>query len=98
MVSEAVDSLSLLRVTTSDGVELYPAFQVQGGKPMNELAKVLGVLRTGVNDPWMWTQWLNTPLTDEDGVERPTNAQRLREGQLGDVLLEAEHDAASWRS
>lgn len=97
-MSEAVDSLSLLRVTTSDGVELYPAFQVQGGKPMNELAKVLGVLRTGVNDPWMWTQWLNTPLTDDDGVERPTNAQRLREGQLGDVLLEAEHDAASWRS
>lgn len=98
MASEAVDSLSLLRVTTSDGVDLYPAFQIWDGKPVGGLADVLRVLRTGVDNQWTWAQWLNTPLTDEDGVEQPTNVQRLREGQLADVLREAMHDAAVWRS
>lgn len=96
-VNMAADSLALLRLTTSDGVELYPAFQVQDGEPQGDLADVLRVLRTGINDPWTWAQWLNTSLTDE-GVAQPTNMERLREGQLADVLLEAEHDAASWRS
>ncbi|MEJ6553403.1 hypothetical protein PQI51_00010 [Microbacterium esteraromaticum] len=98
MVSEAVHSLSLLRVTTSDGVDLYPAFQIWDGKPVGGLADVLRVLRTGVDSQWTWAQWLSTPLTDEDGVEQPTNVQRLREGQLADVLREAKHDAAVWRS
>lgn len=96
-VTEAAESLALLRLTTSDGVDLYPAFQVQDGEPQRDLADVLRVLRTGVDDPWTWAQWLNTPLADEDGVEQPSNIQRLREGQLADVLLEAEHDAAAWR-
>ena len=60
-------------------------------------AAALDVLRTGVDNPWTWAQWLNTPLTDDDGVEQPANIERLREGQLADVLLEAEHDAAAWR-
>ncbi|WP_336644611.1 hypothetical protein [Microbacterium sp. USHLN186] len=98
MVNEAVDSLALLRLTTSDGVQLYPAFQIWDGRPASDLADVLRVLRTGVNDPWTWAQWLNTPLTDEDGVEQPANIERLREGQLADVLLEAKHDAAVWGS
>lgn len=96
-VNEAADSLALLRLTTADGVELYPAFQIQDGEPLRGLAKVLRVLRTGVNDPWTWAQWLNTPLSDENGVLQLTNAQRLREEQLGDVLREAQHDAAAWR-
>lgn len=96
-VNEAAASLALLRLTTSDGVDLYPAFQVQDGEPQRDLADVLRVLRTGVDDPWTWAQWLNTPLADEDGVEQPANVERLREGQLADVLLEAEHDAAAWR-
>lgn len=98
MVSEAVDSLSLLRVTTSDGIDLYPAFQIWDGKPVGGLADVLRVLRTGVDNQWTWAQWLNTPLTDEHGISQPTNVQRLREGQLADVLREAKHDAAVWRS
>lgn len=97
-VNEAAESLALLRLTTSDGVELYPAFQVWDDKPVVGLAEVLRVLRTGVDAPWAWAQWLNTPLTDEDGVEQPTNVQRLREEQLADVLREAKHDAAVWRN
>jgi hypothetical protein len=96
-VNEAADSLALLRLTTSDGVECYPAFQVQDGEPLNGLADVLRVLRSGVDAPWTWAQWLNTPLTDEDGVVQPANIERLRAGQLTEVLLEARHDAATWR-
>ena len=95
--AEAAESLTLLKLTTSDGVELYPAFQIWDGRPASDLADVLRVLRSGVDDPWTWAQWLNTPLTDEDGVEQPANIERLREGQLADVLVEAEHDAAAWR-
>ncbi len=97
-VTEASESLALLKLTTSDGVELYPAFQVQGGELASGLGKVLRVLRTGVDDPWTWAQWLNTPLIDEGGFVQPANIERLRQGQLADVLLEASHDAAAWRS
>lgn len=96
-VVEAADSLALLKLTTDDGVDLYPAFQIWDGEPVPGLVEVLRVLHTGVNGPWTWAQWLNTPLTDEDGVEQPSNAQRLREGHLADVLLEAKRDAAAWR-
>lgn len=97
-VNEAADSLALLRLTTSDAVDLYPAFQIWNGEPARDLAEILRVLRTGVNAPWTWAQWLNTSLTDEDGVGHPSSIQRLREGQLADVLLDAKHDAAVWRS
>lgn len=97
-VTEAADSLALLKLTTSDEVELYPAFQLGDGEPVDGLADVLRVLRTGVNAPWTWAQWLHTPFTDEDGVEHPANIERLGGGQLADVLLEAKHDAAVWRS
>jgi hypothetical protein len=97
-VDEAAESLALLRMTTSDGVQLFPAFQIWDAKPVGGLADVLRVLRSGVDAPWTWAQWLNTPTTDEDGVVQPTNIERLREGQLADVLVEAQHDVASWRS
>lgn len=97
-VTEAADSLALLKLPTDDEVDLYPAFQLRDGEPVDGLTDVLRVLRTGVNAPWTWAQWLNTPLTGEDGVEQPSNIQRLREGQLADVLREAKHDATVWRS
>lgn len=97
-VIEAADSFTLLRLTTDDGAELYPVFQLWDGKPVGGLADVLRVLRTGVDAPWTWAQWLNTRLTDEEGVEQPANIQRLREGRLADVLLDAGHDAAAWRT
>ena len=97
-VTEAADSLSLLELTTDDGVKLYPVFQIWDAKPVGGLADVLRVLRSGVDAPWTWAQWLNAPLTDEDGGEQPTNIQRLREGQLADVLRDAQHDAAAWQS
>ncbi|GAA2887300.1 hypothetical protein [Microbacterium esteraromaticum] len=95
---EAAESLVLLKLTTSDGVELYPAFQIQDGQPAKGLAEVLRVLNSGTHSSWAWAQWLNAPLTGDDGVEQPANMQRLREGQLADVLLEAKQDAAVWRS
>lgn len=96
-VNEAAESIALLRLRTSDGVELYPAFQLLDGKPVVGLADVLRTLRSGADAPWTWAQWLNTPLTDDDGFVQPANIERLRAGQLTEVLLEARHDAAAWR-
>lgn len=96
-LSVAVKALDVLELVTDDGLRLYPAFQFDDGRPVHGLAAVLRVLRAGVNSPWTWAQWLNTPL-DHDGVIQPANIDRLRAGQLDDVLLEARNDAAVWRS
>ncbi|MCT1394659.1 hypothetical protein M4D51_02855 [Microbacterium sp. p3-SID338] len=96
-LSTAVAALEILEVTTSDEVVLYPAFQVWEGRIMENLGAVLQVLSTGTGSAWTWVQWLNSPLV-YDGVEQPKNIDRLRQGQLDDLLLEARHDAAAWRS
>lgn len=97
-VHEAAESLKLLKLETSDGVSLYPRFQVWEGRPVEGLVEVLRVLRTGVNSPWTWAQWLNTALTDENGERQPSAIEELRAGHLDDVLLEAQHDAWAWSS
>lgn len=95
---EAVASLRLLELRTDDGVLLYPQFQVWNGTVVDGLPEVLRVLRTGIEDSWTWAQWLNTRLPGSDGVDEPSSIERLREGHLDYVLLEAKHDAWSWSS
>jgi hypothetical protein len=95
-VSKAVSELRVLRLVTSDGVTLYPAFQVRGGKLVPGLREVLTVLRSGLDDPWTWAQWLNTPLRDDRGEILPRNIDRLAVGDLDGVLNDARHDAAAW--
>lgn len=95
-VADAVDSLRLLAVTTSDGVTLYPAFQVWGGRVVEGLAEVLQVLRTGTASRWTWAQWLNTVIADGD-ADPSSPIDELRAGRLDVVLRDAEHNAAAWR-
>lgn len=97
-VVEAAASLRLLELRTDDGVLLYPQFQLWNGTVVDGLPEVLCVLRTGIEDSWTWAQWLNTRLPGSDGVDEPSNIERLRQGQLDVVLLEAKRDAWSWSS
>lgn len=96
-VTAAAASLQILELLTDDDVLLYPAFQIRDGRVVEGLGQVLQTLSTGTRGRWTWAQWLNTPLV-QDGVERPRNIDRLHQGLLDDVLLEAGHDAAAWRS
>ncbi|MFF7291640.1 hypothetical protein ACFY9N_03815 [Microbacterium sp. NPDC008134] len=93
---EAVAALEVLELVTEDDVRLYPAFQFDDGRPVPHLADVLTVLHSGVESPWTWAQWLNTPLVTDVGGELPRNIDRLRAGALGELLLEARNDAYAW--
>lgn len=95
---KAVAAVEVLELVTEDGVRLYPAFQFDDGRPVPHLTEVLTVLHSGVESPWTWAQWLNTPLINDAGQGLPSNIDRLRAGQLGEVLLEARHDAYVWGS
>ncbi len=60
-LSKAVRERRALRLDTSDQRTLYPAFQVRNGALVPGLSEVLPILGEGVDDPWTWAQWLNTP-------------------------------------
>ncbi|MBM3715518.1 MAG: hypothetical protein FJW64_07260, partial [Actinobacteria bacterium] len=76
----ATTELHLLTLTTSDNVVLYPAFQVDQGRLVDGLTAVLAVLRSGIDDPWTWAQWLNTVPVEGDDTRRRIDA--LRDGAL----------------
>lgn len=92
-VSRAGRELRLLEVWTSDGLALYPAFQVQSGHIVRGLAEVLQVLRTGTAGRWTWVQFLNVSVAGET-----THIQHLRAGRVDDVLRRAHQEAAAWGS
>lgn len=96
-IADAGDALRLLALRTSDGVTLYPAFQIQDGEVVAGLAEVLQVLRTGIDSGWTWAQWLNVAVPDNDSVSS-RNIDKLRAGFLNVVLRDAERDAAAWRA
>lgn len=92
-LDEAAVELRVLRLRTEDGAGLFPAFQVRDGHVHPQLQPVLEVLRSGIDDPWTWAQWLHTPRLD--GV---VQMDKLWAGHLADVVREAGHDARAWRS
>ncbi|KSU54829.1 hypothetical protein SAMN05216418_1806 [Microbacterium enclense] len=92
-VADAAAELRALRLRTADGRNLYPAFQVQDDHVHPHLQQVLLVLKSGIDDPWTWAQWLNTEMDSE-----PSPMSRLWAGDLSGVLRDAEHDAWAWRS
>lgn len=94
----AAGLLQILELLTDDDVLLYPAFQVREGRLVPGLTQVLEVLSTGTKGRWTWAQWLNTRVDDGNGGEEPSAIERLREGDLDGVLLEARHDAWAWSS
>lgn len=97
-VSEAVTSLALLELETSDGTVLYPAFQVREGRVVDGVGEVLQVLSTGTSSTWTWAQWLNTPVDNETGEEASSAIEQIHAGHLDEVLRDARHTAAAWRS
>lgn len=94
-VANAVEVLDLLELDTIEGKMLYPAFQVSDGRIVAGLAEVLGTLHTGTESRWTWAQCLNSTGCAEES-RRPIDM--LKDGELDQVLLEARHDAWSWRS
>lgn len=92
-VFEAAAELRVLCLRTSDGCDLFPAFQIRDGHVVPELKSVLTVLRSAVDDPWWWARWLNTPR--HDGV---VHIHELWAGRIAEVTRAAEHDAWAWRS
>lgn len=94
-VTDAGNDLRLLMLTTDDGVDLFPSFQLHDGNIVEGLHDVLRVLETGTTSRWTWAQWLNVELADADP---PRNITLLYEGRLEGALRDARHDAWSWSS
>ncbi|MFK3672420.1 hypothetical protein ACI2IX_19815 [Leifsonia aquatica] len=87
----------ILRLWTSDGKAVFPAFQFgPNGETLPGLRAVLGALAEGHDDAWLWAQWLNG-LATTSSTDRPrTNAELLRAGQTSTVLERARRTAAAW--
>ncbi len=98
-VTAAAARLDLLALTTSDGVVLYPAFQVVDGAVVTGLGEVLRTLQTGFDSSLMWTLWLlgNPPLTGET-CRRPSYMEQLTAGDVDGVVRAALHTAWAWRA
>lgn len=93
-VSKQADAGKLLRLRTPDHRTVYPTFQFrEDGVSLPHLASVLHALERGVNDPWTWALWLNTPTRTFDGRSA---VEMLWAGSVPEVVAAAEHAAASW--
>lgn len=92
-IAEAANNLAALRLPTADDIDLFPEFQVRDGRVYPDLFPVLATLRSGVDDPWTWAQWLNTEVRGE-----PSHMSRLWTGDLEGVLRDAGHVAWAWSS
>jgi hypothetical protein len=91
-VSQRAERLSLLRLKTSDGFAIYPVFQFgEDGQPVRGLRMVLRCLASGVDDPFTWAIWLNSPAG-----QGGTFAELLKQGRARDVVAQAKADASAW--
>lgn len=97
-VADATAALDLLAFTTSDGVVLYPAWQIHHGAVIPGLGAVLRTLRTGFDNPGMWAGWLRSSLHDDGRSVARTRLDALSDGDRTAVFRDAEHTAASWRA
>jgi hypothetical protein len=94
-VSKAVRECRAIRLDTSDRRTLYPSFQVRNRALVPGLGEVLPVLRAGVDDAWVWAQWLNTPTRSENG-QQARFIDRLAAGDIAGVVDAARRAAATW--
>jgi len=96
-IAAAADDLRLLRLVTSEGVHVFPAFQLDGDAIIPGLPDVLRALRTGGDAPWVWSLWL-TARNPHGPVTRLADSyiDRLRDGEVDEVVREARRAAASW--
>ncbi|MGV9192742.1 hypothetical protein ACQ143_00135 [Microbacterium sp. MC2] len=92
---EAGDHLRLLMLLTSDGVLIFPTFQVVHGVVVKGLPRVLLVLETGTDSRWMWAQWLNAERPDSDPRRK---IEYLYDGRLEEAIRDARHVVWAWNS
>lgn len=85
--------LQVLQVTTSDGVELYPRFQVQDGPIILGLHEVLERLVVGTDDKWMMWHWL---VNEPKRANARPKWDQLRDGEVDAVIRSAEHAGWAW--
>ena len=90
-VRAAAADLSILALTTADDVQILPSFQVRDGRGVPRLRPVLETLRTGIDDPWTWAQWLNVDMPD-----RGRYIDELWAGEFTLMLTQARHAAWAW--
>lgn len=93
-VLDAAADLRALRLLTGDNVALYPAFQVIERSLIPGLQPVLVLLRSGIDDPWTWAQWLVTVSPETPIAPKPID--QLAKGKVDPVLRDAAHTAAAW--
>lgn len=91
----AAQERRVLQIVTSDGVNVYPAFQVREHQIVPGLEAVLRELETGSRSALMWAQWLNQPVTRSDGQPR-RRIDDLADGHVDALVDEARHTAAAW--
>lgn len=90
-----VADLQVLRVTTADGREVYPAFQVtDDGALLPGLAAVLSQLGDGTDDAW--THWLFLMGRPEYACGRQV-WELLRDGDIATVVRAASRASWAWR-
>lgn len=95
-VSERARNHRLLRVTTSDGVKVFPSFQFNAGGVRSNLVPLIEVLLGSDADPWTVAYWLTAPqahFNDRTAVEVVDEG----EGAQRKLLALARDDAAAWR-
>lgn len=89
-LSAAANELRALRLTTTDGMQIYPVFQVRNRQLTPGLQSVLQILQTGIDDPWTWAQWLNTEAEGERSIDA------LWAGKVAPTVRDARQDAWAW--
>src|SRR5699024_9745376 len=95
-VSERARNHRLLRLTTADGLVLFPAFQFPGTAVRTNLAPLLQILLGSGADPWPAACWMTGPQDELGGqatvavLDSPAEARRLQ-----DIAKRA---AAAWHA
>lgn len=96
-ILQMVERLEILRLITTDEVQLFPAVQFQEGTVIDGVPEVLKILKSGIDDPWTWGLWLTARVRFDGDQEHLTALEKLLAGHKEAILLEATHDAWAWR-
>ncbi|PPH86334.1 hypothetical protein C5C95_15045 [Rathayibacter sp. AY1B7] len=98
-VNERVKSNRLLRVQTSDGKLLFPAFQFQAtGGVHPQLSKVLQILLASGEDGWTIAYWLTTPIEQFGGRTALDVIGSRETDEILDLMDVAADDAKAWHN
>lgn len=95
-ISDRVKNGRLLRVTTADGVVLFPAFQFANGSMRLNLPQLLKVLLGSGVDGWTVAYWLTARIAQ---LGETTALEVLDSGdadRIADLTRIAVDDAAGW--